>query len=36
MGKLDDKVAVVSGAGRGQGRSHAVSLAAGNAHPSGK
>lgn len=28
MGKLDNKVAVVSGAGRGQGRSHAVNLAA--------
>lgn len=28
MGKLDGKVAVVSGAGRGQGRSHAVMLAA--------
>ncbi len=28
MGKLDGKVAVVSGAARGQGRSHAVSLAA--------
>lgn len=28
MGKLDDKVAVVSGAARGQGRSHAVNLAA--------
>jgi SDR family mycofactocin-dependent oxidoreductase len=28
MGKLDNKVAVVSGAARGQGRSHAVSLAA--------
>ncbi|MFE3543909.1 mycofactocin-coupled SDR family oxidoreductase [Nocardia sp. NPDC059177] len=28
MGKLDDKVAVISGAARGQGRSHAVHLAA--------
>ncbi|MEE3849587.1 mycofactocin-coupled SDR family oxidoreductase [Gordonia sp. LSe1-13] len=28
MGKLDNKVAIVSGAARGQGRSHAVSLAA--------
>jgi SDR family mycofactocin-dependent oxidoreductase len=28
MGKLDNKVAVVSGAARGQGRSHAVNLAA--------
>ena len=28
MGKLDNKVAVVSGAARGQGRSHAVRLAA--------
>lgn len=28
MGKLDNKVAVVSGAARGQGRSHAVTLAA--------
>lgn len=28
MGKLDNKIAVVSGAARGQGRSHAVSLAA--------
>jgi len=28
VGKLDNKVAVVSGAARGQGRSHAVSLAA--------
>ncbi|HEX9176105.1 MAG TPA: mycofactocin-coupled SDR family oxidoreductase [Mycobacterium sp.] len=28
MGKLDNKVAVISGAARGQGRSHAVSLAA--------
>jgi SDR family mycofactocin-dependent oxidoreductase len=28
MGKLDGKVAIVSGAARGQGRSHAVSLAA--------
>jgi SDR family mycofactocin-dependent oxidoreductase len=28
MGKLDGKVAVVSGAARGQGRSHAVNLAA--------
>ncbi|MFW0785801.1 mycofactocin-coupled SDR family oxidoreductase [Gordonia sp. CPCC 206044] len=28
MGKLNNKVAVVSGAGRGQGRSHAISLAA--------
>jgi len=28
MGKLDNRVAVVSGAARGQGRSHAVSLAA--------
>jgi SDR family mycofactocin-dependent oxidoreductase len=28
MGKLDNKVAVVSGAARGQGRSHAISLAA--------
>ena len=28
MGKLDNKVAVVSGAARGQGRSHAVALAA--------
>ncbi|WP_280296371.1 mycofactocin-coupled SDR family oxidoreductase [Nocardia abscessus] len=28
MGKLDDKVAVISGAARGQGRSHAVNLAA--------
>ncbi|CAN5530329.1 mycofactocin-coupled SDR family oxidoreductase [soil metagenome] len=27
MGKLDNKVAVVSGAARGQGRSHAISLA---------
>jgi SDR family mycofactocin-dependent oxidoreductase len=27
MGKLDGKVAVVTGAGRGQGRSHAVTLA---------
>lgn len=32
MGKLDDKVAVVSGAARGQGRSHAVNLAAEGAH----
>ena len=28
MGKLDNKVAVVSGAARGQGRSHAIELAA--------
>ena len=28
MGKLDNKVAVISGAARGQGRSHAVALAA--------
>lgn len=28
MGELDNRVAVVSGAGRGQGRSHAVNLAA--------
>ncbi|MFE6862216.1 mycofactocin-coupled SDR family oxidoreductase [Nocardia sp. NPDC057668] len=28
MGKLDNKVAVISGAARGQGRSHAVNLAA--------
>ncbi|WP_396927568.1 mycofactocin-coupled SDR family oxidoreductase [Mycolicibacterium sp.] len=28
MGKLDNKVAVVSGAARGQGRSHAITLAA--------
>jgi SDR family mycofactocin-dependent oxidoreductase len=28
MGKLENKVAVVSGAARGQGRSHAISLAA--------
>jgi NAD(P)-dependent dehydrogenase (short-subunit alcohol dehydrogenase family) len=28
VGKLDNKVAVVSGAARGQGRSHAVNLAA--------
>ncbi|GAA2812330.1 mycofactocin-coupled SDR family oxidoreductase [Mycolicibacterium pallens] len=28
MGKLDNKVAVVSGAARGQGRSHAIALAA--------
>ncbi|MET0704535.1 MAG: mycofactocin-coupled SDR family oxidoreductase [Mycobacterium sp.] len=28
MGKLDNKIAVVSGAARGQGRSHAISLAA--------
>jgi SDR family mycofactocin-dependent oxidoreductase len=28
VGRLDDKVAVVSGAARGQGRSHAVNLAA--------
>jgi SDR family mycofactocin-dependent oxidoreductase len=28
VGKLDNKVAVISGAARGQGRSHAVSLAA--------
>ena len=28
MGKLTNKVAVISGAGRGQGRSHAVNLAA--------
>ncbi|MGW4365863.1 mycofactocin-coupled SDR family oxidoreductase [Nocardia takedensis] len=28
MGKLDDRVAVISGAARGQGRSHAVNLAA--------
>lgn len=28
MGKLDNRIAVVSGAARGQGRSHAVSLAA--------
>jgi SDR family mycofactocin-dependent oxidoreductase len=28
MGKLDNKVAIVSGAARGQGRSHAVNLAA--------
>ena len=27
MGKLDGKVAVVTGAARGQGRSHAVTLA---------
>src|ERR1700712_3159842 len=32
MGKLDGKVAVVSGAARGQGRSHAVNLAAEGAH----
>jgi len=32
MGKLDNKVAVVSGAARGQGRSHAVNLAAEGAH----
>ncbi|QHN25091.1 mycofactocin-coupled SDR family oxidoreductase [Gordonia pseudamarae] len=31
MGKLDSKVAVVSGAARGQGRSHAVNLAKGGA-----
>ncbi|MGW0183768.1 SDR family NAD(P)-dependent oxidoreductase, partial [Nocardia sp. NPDC003345] len=31
MGKLDGKVAVVSGAARGQGRSHAVELAAAGA-----
>ncbi|MEU1981074.1 mycofactocin-coupled SDR family oxidoreductase [Nocardia sp. NPDC019395] len=31
MGKLDGKVAVVSGAARGQGRSHAVNLAAAGA-----
>lgn len=31
MGKLDNKVAVVSGAARGQGRSHAVNLAAAGA-----
>ncbi|MFT4042410.1 MAG: mycofactocin-coupled SDR family oxidoreductase [Gordonia sp. (in: high G+C Gram-positive bacteria)] len=31
MGKLDGKVAVVTGAGRGQGRSHAVTLAAAGA-----
>ena len=28
MSKLDNKVAVVSGAARGQGRSHAIALAA--------
>jgi SDR family mycofactocin-dependent oxidoreductase len=28
MGKLDNKIAVISGAARGQGRSHAVNLAA--------
>jgi NAD(P)-dependent dehydrogenase (short-subunit alcohol dehydrogenase family) len=28
MGKLDNKVAVVSGAAPGQGRSHAVNVAA--------
>jgi SDR family mycofactocin-dependent oxidoreductase len=28
MGKLDNKIAVVSGAARGQGRSHAIALAA--------
>ena len=28
VGKLDNKVVVISGAARGQGRSHAVSLAA--------
>lgn len=27
MGKLDGKVAFITGAGRGQGRSHAVKLA---------
>jgi SDR family mycofactocin-dependent oxidoreductase len=32
MGKLDSKIAVVSGAARGQGRSHAVNLAAEGAH----
>ncbi|MDY6996553.1 MAG: mycofactocin-coupled SDR family oxidoreductase [Actinomycetota bacterium] len=32
MGTLDNKVAVVSGAARGQGRSHAVNLAAEGAH----
>jgi SDR family mycofactocin-dependent oxidoreductase len=32
MGKLDNKIAVVSGAARGQGRSHAVNLAAEGAH----
>lgn len=32
MGKLTDKIAVVSGAARGQGRSHAVNLAAEGAH----
>ncbi|MEE4023394.1 mycofactocin-coupled SDR family oxidoreductase [Gordonia sp. PKS22-38] len=31
MGKLDGKVAVVTGAGRGQGRSHAITLAAAGA-----
>lgn len=32
MGRLDSRVAVVSGAARGQGRSHAVNLAAGGAN----
>lgn len=32
MGKLDNRIAVVSGAARGQGRSHAVNLAAEGAH----
>jgi SDR family mycofactocin-dependent oxidoreductase len=32
MGKLDNKIAVVSGAARGQGRSHAVNLATEGAH----
>ena len=27
MGKLDGKVAIVTGAGRGQGRSHAIAFA---------
>ncbi|NED59371.1 SDR family NAD(P)-dependent oxidoreductase, partial [Streptomyces sp. SID10244] len=31
MGKLDGRVAVITGAGRGQGRSHAVTLAAAGA-----
>src|ERR1700724_71269 len=32
MGRVQGKVAFVTGAGRGQGRSHAVRLAGGGAH----